>query len=173
MTLVLGGGASGKSDFAEKICYASGLRRVYVATSQAWDDEMRNKIFRHQAMRGDDWRTVEAPFEIAPALAEAGDGQVVLIDCLTMWLSNHLLAEHDLADRMRDLIGNLRGARAPVVLVSNEVGQGIVPDNALSREFREAQGRLNQLVAAEAELAVVVVAGLPMVLKGALPEGLA
>lgn len=170
LTLVLGGAASGKSNYAEKLCVESGLSRVYIATSQAFDEEMHNKIFRHQAMRGDGWKTVEAPFDLVPALSEAGDGQIVLIDCLTMWLTNHLLADHPLQERIGALLEDLAAARAPVILVSNEVGGGIVPENALSRQFREAQGRLNQLVAARADLVVAVMAGLPLVLKGRLPE---
>jgi adenosylcobinamide kinase/adenosylcobinamide-phosphate guanylyltransferase len=171
LTLVLGGAASGKSAFAEKLIAQSGLERVYLATSQAWDDEMRNKIFRHQDLRGAGWHTIEAPFDLAPALAGLASGQAVVIDCLTMWLTNHLLAEHDLPSREAALIEDLRALRdrAPAVLVSNEVGQGIVPDNALSRRFREAQGRLNQAMAAEADLVVAVMAGLPLVLKGTLP----
>lgn len=172
LTLVLGGAGSGKSAFAEKLISESGLDRVYIATSQAFDDEMRNKIFRHQEMRGAGWRTVEAPFDPGEALAAAAPGQALLVDCLTMWLTNHLLAGHDLAERQAALLADLGRAqgRAPVVVVSNEVGQGIVPDNALSRRFREAQGRLNQAVAARAGLVVAVMAGLPLVLKGRLPE---
>lgn len=173
LTLVFGGAASGKSAFAEKLVVASGQPRVYIATSQAGDDEMRNKIFRHQAMRGPDWNTVEAPFDLAPALAGLGDDQVVLIDCLTMWLSNHMLAEHDLEDRTTALLAAFDACPARLVLVSNEVGQGIVPEHALSRQFREAQGRLNQIIAAQSDLVVAVMAGLPLVLKGTLPEPLA
>ncbi|MFV0245286.1 MAG: bifunctional adenosylcobinamide kinase/adenosylcobinamide-phosphate guanylyltransferase [Qingshengfaniella sp.] len=173
LSLILGGAASGKSAFAEGLVLGSGLDPVYVATSQALDAEMRNKIFRHQTLRGDRWQTVEAPFDLSPAIAGARHGQALLIDCLTMWLTNHLLAEHDLPARIQDLLADLDRARVPVVLVSNEVGHGIVPENALARRFREAQGRLNQAIAAQADLAVAVMAGLPLVLKGTLPEAAA
>lgn len=171
LTLVLGGAASGKSAFAEKLIVDSGLDRVYLATSQNRDEEMGNKISRHRALRGADWHTVEAPLDLRPPLGALVPGQAVLVDCLTMWLTNHLLADHDLEAEEARLIAALRDlrGRAPAVLVSNEVGQGIVPDNALARRFREAQGRLNRAIAAEADLAVAVMAGLPLVLKGRLP----
>jgi adenosylcobinamide kinase/adenosylcobinamide-phosphate guanylyltransferase len=171
LTLVLGGAASGKSAFAEKLIIESGLDRVYLATGQAFDDEMKAKVIRHQHMRGPGWTTLEAPLDLPKALAGRAPGQAVLVDCLTMWLSNQLLADTDTDAGRTDLTEALRGlrGRAPVVLVSNEVGQGIVPENALARRFREAQGALNQAMAAEADLVVAVMAGLPLVLKGELP----
>ena len=172
LTLVLGGARSGKSGFAERLVRHHGGTRAYFATAQAWDDEMRDRIARHRQDRGDDWHTIEAPLDLAGALAQVRT-QVVLVDCATLWLSNHLLAEHDLEAEAHRLRGAIQGCGCPVVVVSNEVGWSIVPDTALGRAFRDAQGRLNQQLAQDARLVVGVMAGLPMVLKGALPKGLA
>lgn len=169
LTLVTGGARSGKSRLAEALVTGSGLTRRYIATAQAWDDEMRERIAQHRADRGAGWITVEAPLALTAALAEAGPDEVVLVDCATLWLTNHLLAEHDLDAEGAALLAACAACLAPVVVVSNEVGWGIVPDNALARRFRDAQGRLNQRIAAEAGLVVGVMAGLPMVLKGAMP----
>ncbi|GAA6191662.1 bifunctional adenosylcobinamide kinase/adenosylcobinamide-phosphate guanylyltransferase [Phaeobacter sp. NW0010-22] len=168
-TLVLGGAASGKSLFAEQLVGRLGKKRIYLATSQIFDDEMRTKINRHLDQRGTNWTTIEEPLDLAPALAGMTADQTCLLDCATMWLTNHMLAENDLETAQSDLISALRACPAHVVIVSNEVGHGIVPDNALSRQFREAQGRLNIALAAEADLAVLVTAGLPLALKGTLP----
>ena len=168
LTFVLGGAASGKSVFSEKLILSSDLSPVYIATSRIWDDETQTRVNVHKSRRDDRWRTIEAPFDLAPALASATAKDAVLIDCATTWLTNHLLGENDLATAQTALLTALSGCMAPVVIVSNEVGQGIVPDNALSRQFREAQGRLNITLAAQADLAVQVVAGLPNVLKGSL-----
>jgi adenosylcobinamide kinase / adenosylcobinamide-phosphate guanylyltransferase len=168
LSLVIGGARSGKSTFAEGLVSQTGRPRRYLATAEAWDDEMRAKIARHREDRGGDWTTVEAPLDLAPALAEALAGDVVLVDCATLWLTNHLLADHDLPAETDRLIAALSTCVAPVVIVSNETGWGIVPDNALARRFRDAQGRLNQRLAAEAGLVVTVIAGLPLVLKGTL-----
>lgn len=169
LTLVVGGARSGKSAFAEGLLIRSDRPRRYVATAEAWDDEMRDRIARHQRDRGGDWVTIEAPLDLSAALASAGADEAVLIDCATLWLTNHLLAEHDLAVETQRLIAALATCPAPVVIVSNETGWGIVPENALARRFRDEQGRLNQRLAAEAGLVVTVIAGLPMVLKGRLP----
>lgn len=169
LSFVVGGARSGKSRLAEGLATGSGLTRRYIATAQAWDDEMRDRIARHRADRGAGWITVEAPLDLAAALAGAREGEVVLIDCATLWLSNHLLAEHDLESETSTFLSALAACPAPVVVVSNEVGWGIVPENALARAFRDAQGRLNQQIAARAGLVVGVMAGLPMVLKGQLP----
>ncbi len=163
LTLVLGGANSGKSAFAERLTRAAGLHKTYVATAQAFDDEMRAKIAKHRADRGDDWDTVEAPMDIATAL---GAG-VTLVDCLTLWLSNHILADVDL-----DTQAFLTACDAPVVCVSNEAGMGVVPDNAMARKFRSIQGQLNQDIAATADLVVLVTAGIPLVLKGQLPASM-
>ena len=169
LSLVIGGARSGKSGLAERLVTGSGRTRRYIATAEAWDDEMRDRITRHRADRGQGWITVEAPLDLTAALAKADPTEVVLVDCATLWLTNHLLAEHDLAAETAALLAALAACAAPVVVVSNEVGWGIVPDNALARAFRDAQGRLNQQIAAEAGLVVGVMAGLPMVLKGRLP----
>lgn len=171
LSLVLGGAASGKSAFAERLVVARGGARIYLATAQALDEEMRARIERHRVTRGAGWRTLEAPLDLAPALGTAAPSDTVLIDCATLWLSNLLLAGRDASAQTAHLLTALAACPAPVVIVSNETGQGIVPENALARRFREAQGRLNQALAREAGLVVTVIAGLPMVLKGALPEG--
>ena len=169
LTLVVGGARSGKSAFAEGLLTASGRPRRYVATAEAWDDEMRDRIARHRADRGALWTTVEAPLHLAEALSAAKPGEAVLVDCATLWLTNHLLADHDLAAETAHLLDALAACLAPVVIVSNETGWGIVPENALARRFRDEQGRLNQRLAQQADLAVAVIAGLPLVLKGRLP----
>lgn len=171
LTLVLGAAASGKSGFAEGLVMATGRPRTYLATAQAFDEEMRLKIAAHQVQRGAGWITVEAPHDLATPLGEVTSEGIVLLDCVTLWLTNQLLAEADLVTAESALFHALNTCAAPVVVVSNEVGAGIVPDNALARRFRAAQGRLNQGLAARAGLVVQVVAGLPMVLKGTLPEG--
>lgn len=170
LSLVIGGARSGKSGLAERLVTGSGRVRRYIATAQAWDDEMRDRIARHRTDRGAGWTTVEAPLDLCGALALARPDEAVLVDCATLWLSNHLLAGNDLVAESSHLISALSTCAAPVVVVSNEVGWGIVPDNALARAFRDAQGRLNQQIAAGAGLVVGVMAGLPMVLKGQMPE---
>jgi adenosylcobinamide kinase/adenosylcobinamide-phosphate guanylyltransferase len=169
LTLVIGGARSGKSAFAEGLVVGSGRPRRYIATAQAWDDEMRARIARHRQDRGAGWTTIEAPLDLCAALADAQAHEAVLVDCATLWLTNHLLAEHDLAAEGTALLSALAACAAPVVIVSNETGWGIVPDNALARRFRDAQGRLNQRLAARADLVVTVIAGLPLALKGNLP----
>jgi len=174
LTLVIGGARSGKSAFAERLITASGRPRRYIATAEAWDDEMRDRIARHQRDRGSDWTTVEAPLDLPAALAAARPDEAVLIDCATLWLTNHLLAEHDLAEHdlaaeTEALTTALATCPAPVVMVSNETGWGIVPENALARRFRDEQGRLNQRLAQMADLVVTVIAGLPLALKGTIP----
>jgi adenosylcobinamide kinase/adenosylcobinamide-phosphate guanylyltransferase len=169
LTLVVGGARSGKSAFAEALVTASGRPRRYVATAEAWDDEMRQRIAQHQRDRGGDWVTVEAPLDLTAALAGARADEAVLVDCATLWLTNHLLADHDIAVETERLLRALEACPAPVLVVSNETGWGIVPENALARRFRDEQGRLNQRLAQRASLVVTVIAGLPMVLKGSLP----
>lgn len=169
LSLVIGGARSGKSRFAESLVVRSGRTRVYIATAEAWDDEMRQRIRHHVQDRGADWTTIEAPHDVAEALSRVTQDQVVLLDCATLWLTNRMLAEADLAAETTILLAALRSCPAPVVVVSNEVGWSIVPENALARAFRDAQGRLNQQLATEADLAVAVMAGLPLVLKGQLP----
>lgn len=171
--LILGGARSGKSSTAEKLVTLRGKPRIYIATAEAWDDEMRDRVARHRADRGPGWRTVEAPLDLAGALGRIEPDAAVLVDCATLWLTNHLLADHDLDAQAARLMAAIATCPAPVALVSNEVGWGIVPDNALARRFRDAQGRLNQQMAAQADLVLGVMAGLPFALKGGLPEGFA
>jgi len=171
-TLVIGAASSGKSAFAEWLVAGTGRARRYIATAWTGDEEMRARVERHKERRGDDWTTVEAPLEAACAVMDARPEEIVLLDCATLWLSNHLLSGGDPERETDHLLKALNSGPAPVVTVSNEVGAGIVPDDALSRRFRETQGRLNQKLAAAAGLAVTVVAGLPLVLKGRLPEGM-
>ncbi|MFN3954854.1 MAG: bifunctional adenosylcobinamide kinase/adenosylcobinamide-phosphate guanylyltransferase [Pararhodobacter sp.] len=169
LTLVLGGARSGKSRHGEALVRAASgvLPPVYIATAQAFDAEMEARIARHRAERaGDGWQDIEAPQDLAEALASAPAGAAVLIDCLTLWLSNHLLAGHDLDAECRALREALTARAGVVVAVANEVGLGIVPENALARRFRDAAGRLNQDLAAQAGRVVFIAAGLPLVLKG-------
>lgn len=169
-TLVIGGARSGKSSFAEGLAIASLRPRRYIATAQAWDNEMRARIAQHRDQRGTGWVTVEAPLDVCAALAGAEDDDVVLVDCATLWLSNHVLAAGDIEDETTKLLAALAACPAPVIVVSNEVGWSIVPDNALARRFRDAQGTLNQRMAAQADLVVAVIAGLPLMLKGQMPD---
>lgn len=165
LTLILGGASSGKSRHAESLVLGSGLRPVYIATMQVWDDEAAARVTAHLTQRGSGWRTVEEPLDMAAALATVRSGEAVLLDCATLWLTNRMLAGHDLDAACDGLLAALAACPTPVVVVSNEVGQGIVPDNALARRFREAQGTLNQRLAARADRVEVVMAGLPLVLK--------
>ena len=169
LTLVLGGAASGKSAFAEGLVLDTKLSSIYIATAQIYDDEMAQKVARHRDQRGTGWQTIEEPIAVAAALGRVNADQAVLVDCATLWLTNIILGGLDLADECSALTAALADCAAPVVIVSNEVGQGIVPDNALSRRFRNAQGTLNQQIAGKADLVVAVMAGLPLVLKGQLP----
>lgn len=165
-TLVLGGARSGKSRHAERLALDSGLERVYLATGAAGDSEMEQRIASHQAERGTGWITVEEQIDLAATLSrEAGGGRVILVDCLTLWLSNVMLAGGDVAGSSEALCQCLAALPCPVVLVSNEVGMGLVPETPLGRRFRDAQGRLNQAVAAAVPSVVFVAAGLPLVLK--------
>lgn len=165
LTLLLGGARSGKSAHAEKLATALPAPWTYIATAQAWDDEMSERIALHRSRRVEGWRTLDAPLDLVAALLSVPDDQPVLIDCLTLWLSNHMLAEHDLEELSAELQAVLASPRGPWFVVSNEVGLSIVPDNALGRRFRDAQGRLNQRVAAAADRVLFMVAGLPMQVK--------
>jgi adenosylcobinamide kinase/adenosylcobinamide-phosphate guanylyltransferase len=165
-TLVLGGARSGKSTFAERIVRASELDRIYVATATVGDAEMGDRIAHHRAVRGDGWHTIEEPLALVDALArESAAERAILVDCLTLWLSNLVHADRDADAEARRLADYLPGARGPVIMVSNEVGLGLVPDTPLGRRFRDAQGRLNQTIAATVPAVVFVAAGLPLWLK--------
>ena len=160
---MLGGARSGKSRYAEGLITRLPPPWLYIATAQAFDDEMQARIAEHRARRAPGWRTVEAPLALPDALRDAGTAPV-LVDCLTLWLSNLLLADADLSAAETALDAAL-GRAAPTVLVSNEVGLGIVPDNALARRFRDHAGRLHQRLAARADRVVLTVAGLPLFMK--------
>ena len=165
-TLVLGGARSGKSAFAERLVRDSGLTRIYLATATAGDDEMKARVAQHRAQRGEGWTTIEEPLALVDVLTrEATRGRAVLVDCLTLWLSNLMLAERDPEVESRRLTRFLGVAKYPIVFVSNEVGLGLVPDTPLGRRFRDAQGRLNQIVAASVPNVVFIAAGLPLWLK--------
>ena len=169
LTLVLGGAASGKSQYAETLVLNDGRRPVYLATAEAWDDEMRAKIDKHIARRGAEWRSIDCAQDTEAQLGQCDAGEVVLLDCATMWLSARMMAEQDLTEATQSLLTALDTCAAAVVVVSNELGLSVVPENAMARQFREAQGRLNQEIAARADLVAAVMAGLPLALKGRLP----
>jgi adenosylcobinamide kinase/adenosylcobinamide-phosphate guanylyltransferase len=164
LTLVIGGARSGKSRHAEQLIAALPPPWIYIATGQAFDGEMRERIAEHQSRRSGDWRTVEAPVELPAALADA-TGTPVLVDCLTLWLTNLMLGDHDLPAALSALDSALARRTAPTILVSNEVGMGIVPETPLGRRFRDEAGRLNQRVAAQAGRVLFMVAGIPMTVK--------
>lgn len=168
-TLVLGGARSGKSAFAQGAAEAkaseTGGRLVMIATAQAFDAEMVERIARHRQDRGSDWATLEAPFDLIAVLASLRDRDIVVVDCLTLWLSNLMLDERDVAIAVSDLVAAVGRFEGALWLVSNEVGFGIVPDNALARRFRDEAGRLHQALAQAADAVTLVVAGLTLRLK--------
>ena len=164
VSLVLGGARSGKSAYAEKLIRALPAPWIYCATAQALDDEMRDRIAHHQARRAEGWITLETPLDLAEGLAS--HRHPILVDCLTLWLTNVMLAGRDVSAETAKLLAAANETEAPIVFVSNEVGLGIVPDNSLAREFRDHAGRLNQEVAKIAGHVVFIAAGLPLVLKG-------
>lgn len=174
VTLVLGGARAGKSALAERLVLslaeANRGAAIYIATGQAGDVEMNDRIAAHKARRGDRWTTIEEPLDLVGALATAGPADAVLVDCLTLWLANLMADGRDPDIEGRQLAEILKSVPVPVVLVSNEVGLGIVPDNALARAFRDHAGRLHQRIAAVAGRVLFVAAGLPLALKGSLPD---
>lgn len=169
LTLVLGGARSGKSGYAqrqaEQAAEAAGRPPVLIATAEAFDDEMRDRIARHQAERGQGWRQVEAPLNLAEAVRALSAEDVAVVDCLTLWLSNQMLAKRDLAAAVDDLAQALTACPATLWVVSNEVGWSLVPDNPLGRRFRDEAGRLNQRIAAVADAACLIVAGMRLPLE--------
>lgn len=170
LTLVLGGARSGKSRHAEALIAGAGAA-VYLATAEAHDAEMATRIERHRARRAQSataWQTVEEPLALAACLTEmARPDRPMLVDCLTLWLSNLMLAGRDVVAETAALVTAIPALAGPLVVVANEVGLGIVPDNALARDFRDHAGVLNQVVAAAADRVVFVAAGLPLILKEA------
>ena len=165
VTLVLGGARSGKSAYAESLIESVG-GGVYLATAEARDAEMAERVRQHRERRGAHWTTIEEPLDIVPALQRAdAEARAVLVDCLTLWLANLLEAGRTPEEEFSALTDWLAGANSPLVLVANEVGLGIVPDNALARRFRDHAGVLNQLIAGCAERVTLITAGLPMDLK--------
>ena len=167
IVLVLGGARSGKSVFAENMVEKSGLSKVYVATGQAFDREMSDRIDVHRARRGADWDNVEDPFDLSGVLGKvAAADKAVLVDCLTLWVTNLMMEDRDVlteSNLLSDLLPNLPGL---VVLVSSEVGLGLVPDNYMARAFRDHSGRLHQMIASIADEVYFVAAGLPLKMKG-------
>ncbi len=170
LTLVLGGARSGKSAWAQReaevLAERHASKLVAVVTAQAFDEEMAERIARHRADRDARWRTLEAPLQLAQALTELGADEVAVVDCLTLWLSNVMAAERPVAAACTELVEAARASPATLILVSNEVGLGIVPDNALARRFRDDAGRLHQALATVSDRAVFVAAGLALTLKG-------
>ena len=165
VTLVLGGARSGKSRFAENLIIGA-AHGTYIATAEPRDTEMQERIDRHRIRRGPSWKTIEAPLDLVGALTMAeAEGAPILVDCLTLWLSNLMEADRQIASETDSLISRLSGIQCPVVLVSNEVGQGIVPANPLARRFRDHAGILNQAIAAQADRVHFVTAGIPTQLK--------
>lgn len=166
--LILGGARSGKSGFAEKLAHQSQRKKIYLATSEIWDEEMDARIDLHRSRRGDDWALIEEPRDLAGVLKEqASSGTCVLVDCLTLWLTNLMMAEVDIAHACDELVGRIKSLPddASVLFVSNEVGQGIVPMEKMARDFRDHAGQLHQDIAAVADHVWLVTAGLPQKLK--------
>jgi adenosylcobinamide kinase / adenosylcobinamide-phosphate guanylyltransferase len=175
LALVLGGARSGKSRYALDLAGTFPPPRLYMATAEAGDEEMAARIAQHRRDRGAGWDTVEAPLDLAAALDRAqGRYEVILVDCLTLWLSNWLIRAGGRAEFERvctEFAAVLETTTTPTILVTNEVGWGIVPDNPLAREFRDRAGWLHQLISAAADLVVLLVAGLPLTLKSACRKG--
>jgi adenosylcobinamide kinase/adenosylcobinamide-phosphate guanylyltransferase len=165
LTLVLGGARSGKSQTAESRICAHAPPWIYVATAEAGDAEMAERIALHQTRRSEGWVTREEPYDLVEALDDAPRGAPMLVDSLTIWLSNIMLAEYDVVGECDRLVARLEANDRPLVMVSDEVGLGIVPNNALARSFRDHAGMLNQRIAEVADEVVMMIAGLPMKLK--------
>lgn len=164
--LVLGGARSGKSRYAQTRAESLGLKQIYVATAQAFDREMNDRISRHRADRDARWETIEAPIEVARALRErSARDTVMLVDCLTLWTTNLILGDYGVAEATQALVEAVADARGPIILVANEVGYGIVPENALARRFRDEAGVINQQVAAAVGEVQLVVAAIPISIK--------
>jgi len=163
--LVTGGARSGKSAFAERLTLTLGERPIYIATAEAHDSEMATRIQVHRARRGEGWATREAPLDLLAALDATDGAEPRLVDCLTLWLSNLMFAERDWQVEGRALAEAIRLQAAPVVIVTNEVGSGIVPENALARAYRDAAGQLNQMIAEAVDEVYLSVSGIPVKVK--------
>ncbi len=173
---VLGGARSGKTayalEIAKEMSAEKDLQKIYIATAQIFDPEMQDRVRRHQEERDETWATLEAPLELSTIIRlHAQPDRVLLVDCLTLWLSNHLLAEHDLEEKRNDLIDAITEAKGPLVFVSNEVGLSIVPDNKMGRQFRDESGWMNQQVAKAADKVTFIAAGLPLIMKDGIMKG--
>jgi len=165
-TLIIGGARSGKSAYAEQLIESNATAGLYLATAEAWDDEMKERIDQHRARRGNFWATVEEPLDLAAALtAEARPNRPILVDCLTLWLSNLVEAGSNTNLELSKLCKTIEKLTGPVVLVSNELGMSVVSESAATRQFVDFHGQLNQAVAATAKCTLIITAGLPLVLK--------
>ena len=169
ITMVIGGAASGKSLWAENFALSATKQPLYIATAQAFDSEMKEKIATHRARRSARWDFKEAPLDLVGTLSGLTSESCALIDCLSMWLSNHLLAATPLEPLETELLTAINSCPAQLVLVTNEVGYSVVPENALARKFRTVQGQLNQRLARVADKVVLITAGLPIILKSSDP----
>ena len=166
-SLILGGARSGKSRYAQNLAEGSGLKCVFIATAEPLDGEMADRIARHQTDRGPAWTTKEVPLDLPEAIRDTGSSDaVLLVDCLTLWLSNLMHHDRDVEASTSDLCEAITSAQGMLILVSNEIGLGLVPETPLGRSFRDAQGRLNQQIAAVCDRVEFMAAGLPLTLKG-------
>ena len=163
--LVTGGARSGKSRFAEERALLPGTPLIYIATAQAFDEEMESRIKEHQDRRGDEWHTINEPLELAEALRKTDGQGTCLVDCLTIWLSNLMFSEKDIPQATKALVDAITTRQDDVIFVTNEVGAGIVPENALARRFRDEAGRLNQTVAKTVDEVYACISGMPLKLK--------
>ena len=170
ITLILGGTRSGKSAYGEMLALKNFSSPIYIFTAQAWDDEMKSRIKTHKKRReGKNWKDIEAPIELGTAIKNnAISNNCILVDYLTLWLTNILLAGQDIDDAINELLQMIKACPGEIILISSEVGLGIVPDNSIARRFRDLSGKLHQKLAMEAENVLLMVAGIPMVVKGEL-----
>jgi adenosylcobinamide kinase/adenosylcobinamide-phosphate guanylyltransferase len=171
VTLVLGGARSGKSAFAQAEAERIAAAPILIATAEALDGEMADRIAAHRTARGPAWRTIEAPQALREAIVDQSADSVIVVDCLTLWLNNLMMRDLSVEDEMRHLVDGLAGIQSHLILVANEVGFGIVPENRLARNFRDHAGRLNQMIAAKADRVVLVVAGIAMEIKSPRSSG--
>ncbi len=169
-TLVTGGISSGKSLWAESFVNQTNKQKVYVATAQPLDDELKQKIKLHQARRGKDWQLLEAPFTKGEIFSQFGEEDLILLECLSTWLGNLLYKEVNLEEHLGIFLANLANCKANIVVVTVETGLGVIPKDQLSRTFMKELGSLNQSIARRSELVVLVTAGIPLAIKGSLPQ---